>query len=88
MKAIQTIKHTGQASMEKICNCFNVHRDAYYKSKKRDQYRKTIESQVINLVEQERKQQPRVGTRKLHEALHDEFKKARLKVGRDFIQHA
>jgi len=85
MKAIQTIKQTGQASIEKTCNSFNMHRDAYYKSKKRDRYRKTMEAQVINLVEQERKQQPRVGTRKLHEALHDEFKKVSIKVGRDVL---
>jgi transposase InsO family protein len=85
MKAILTSKKTGQASMEKICNCFDMHRDAYYKSKKRDRYRKTMESQVIKLVKDERKQQPRVGTRKLLEALHAEFKKAHLKVGRDVL---
>ena len=85
MKAIQTVRKTGQASMEKVCNCFNMHRDAYYKSLKRKQYRKSRESQVIQLVNEERKEQPRVGTRKLHEALHAEFKKARLKIGRDVL---
>ena len=85
MKAIETVKHTGQASMEKTCNCFDLHRDAYYKSRKRDRLRKTTESQVIQLVKEERKQQPRVGTRKLHEALYPEFKKTRLKVGRDVL---
>jgi len=85
MKAIQTIKQTGQASMEKTCNCFNMHRDAYYKSKKRDRHRKTMEDQVINLVKEERKEQPRVGTRKLHEALHAEFKQANIKIGRDVL---
>ena len=85
MKAIQTIKQTGQASMEKTCNCFDLHRDAYYKSKKREVHRKTKESQVIQLVKEERKEQPRVGTRKLHEALCPEFKKTRLKVGRDVL---
>jgi len=85
MKAIETIKQTGQASMEKTCNCFNMHRDAYYKSKKREDHRKTIESQVIKMVEQERKQQPRVGTRKLHEALFADFKQANIKIGRDVL---
>ena len=85
MKAIETVKHTGQASMEKTCNCFDLHRDAYYKSRKRDRFRKTKESQVIQLVKEERKEQPRVGTRKLHEALYPEFKKTRLKVGRDVL---
>ena len=85
MKAIHKCKHTGQASVEKICNCFSMHRDAYYKCKKRELHRKTVEAQVIKLVKQERKQQPRVGTRKLHEALHTEFKKACLKIGRDVL---
>jgi putative transposase len=85
MKAIETTKQTSQTSMEKTCNCFNMHRDAYYKSKKRYGYRKAIESQVIKLVKEERKQQPRVGTRKLKEALHTVFKQANIKIGRDVL---
>ena len=85
MKAIQTIKHTGQASMEKTCNCFDMHRDAYYKSKKRDGHRQTMEAQVIKLVKEERKEQPRVGTRKLHEALYTNFHQANIKIGRDVL---
>jgi putative transposase len=85
MKAIETTKQTSQTSMGKTCNCFNMHRDAYYKSKKRYGYRKAIESQVIKLVKEERKQQPRVGTRKLKEALHTVFKQANIKIGRDVL---
>ena len=85
MKAIETIKQTGQASVEQTCNGFNMHRDAYYKSKRRESHRKTIEAQVIKMVKEERKQQPRVGTRKLHEALFDEFKHADIKIGRDVL---
>lgn len=85
MKAVTFIKQTGLASLEAICNCFNLQRDAYYKFKKRYFQRKAIESHVIKLVEKERKEQPRVGTRKLHEALQTSFFEANIKIGRDSL---
>jgi putative transposase len=85
MNAVETLKITGQASIEQTCNCFGMHRDAYYKYKKRDQKWKTIESNVVQMVNDERKEQPRVGTRKLLEALQSDFKRANLKVGRDVL---
>jgi putative transposase len=66
-----------------ICNCFSLQRDAYYKFKKRFNYRKQLESHVIKLVEKERKEQPRVGTRKLHEKLLPVLKLSEIKLGRD-----
>ena len=46
---------------------------------------KSVESQVIQLVKEERKEQPRVGVRKLHEALLPSFEAAHIKVGRDSL---
>lgn len=40
---------------------------------------------VVELVKQERNQQPRVGTRKLHRSLHEAFEKQELKIGRDTL---
>ena len=60
MNAVETLKITGQASIEQTCNCFGMHRDAYYKYKKRYQKWKTIESNVVQMVNDERKEQPRV----------------------------
>jgi len=37
------------------------------------------------MVRTERKEQPRVGGRKLHEALQPSFKAADLKIGRDYL---
>jgi putative transposase len=37
------------------------------------------------MVRKERKEQPRVGGRKLHEALQPSFKEADLKIGRDYL---
>ena len=85
MKAVDTSKETGPASIERICNCFDMHRDAYYKYQKRYQQRKAVESQVIELVNRERIEQPRTGTRKLHKTLRDTFNASGIKVGRDCL---
>jgi len=87
VKAVEKTKHTGQASIEQACQCYNLHRDAYYKFKIRKQGKETIEKQVLELVKEERIEQPRVGTRKLYEALESTFEAMDLKVGRDKLFH-
>ena len=42
-------------------------------------------SRVIDMVKEERKDQPRVGTRKLYEALLPSFMADDIKVGRDYL---
>lgn len=83
MIAVETTKRSGQAGMEQTCQRFGMHRDAFYKVKTRTQRRATVAAQVLELVKGERVEQPRVGTRKLHEALRVGFENAGLKVGRD-----
>lgn len=85
MKAVETTQQTGQASIEQTCQRFDMHRDAYYKSKRRQEKRKTLAAKVVALVKEERIEQPRVGTRKLHEALLISFELNGLKVGRDCL---
>jgi putative transposase len=85
MKATSKTKQTGIAGMLEVCACFHLKRDAYYKYKKRWERSKSVESQVIQLVKEERKEQPRVGARKLHEALQPSFKASHIKVGRDSL---
>ena len=70
-------------SVPAVCESFDLKRDAYYKYQKRFKRRETIAKQVVELVKKEREEQPRVGTRKLHEALQPVFEAAYLKVGRD-----
>ncbi|MCG6191519.1 IS3 family transposase, partial [Maribellus maritimus] len=60
-------------------------RDAYYKYLRRWERYKSVESQVILLVKEERKEQPRVGVRKLYEALKPAFEKEGVKLGRDSL---
>jgi putative transposase len=85
MKAAAITKQTGMASMSKVCACFNLKRDAYYKYQQRWKRYKSVESKVIQLVKEERKVQPRVGVRKLYEALRPAFDAAHIKLGRDSL---
>jgi putative transposase len=83
VKSVEKIKYTGQASIEQTCQCYDMHRDAYYKYKNRNEKQKHLEAQVIELVKEERKEQSRVGTVKLYKALNSTFETIGLKVGRD-----
>jgi len=74
-----------RVNLAMICSLFGVKRDAYYKYIKRFKKRETIKAQVISMVKAERKEQPRVGGRKLHEALQPYFITADLKIGRDYL---
>jgi transposase InsO family protein len=83
MKAVPGAIKTIKASISEICLCFGLTRDAYYKFFKRRKKREAVAFKVVKLVKEERKDQPRVGTRKLYEALHTLFILEGLKVGRD-----
>lgn len=83
MKALPKSQKTGVAGVRETCACFGLQRDAWYKYQKRAKHRNTVKAKVVELVKEERKEQPRVGTRKLHIALHDNLLKANLKIGRD-----
>jgi len=83
MKAVPRAMKSIKASISEICLCFGLTRDAYYKFFKRRKKRDAIALKVVKLVKEERKDQPRVGTRKLYEALHALFILENLKVGRD-----
>jgi transposase InsO family protein len=83
MRAVEAAKRTGQASMEQACQRFGLHRDAYYKLKRRRGKQEVVAAEVVELVKEERTVQPRLGTRKLYRTLHASFEAAGLKVGRD-----
>ena len=83
MKAVSLPIRTIKASISELCLYFELTRDAYYKYVKRCKRHHAVAMKVVSLVKQERKDQPRVGVRKLQEALHPVFKLEGLKVGRD-----
>ena len=83
MEAVSSAKEAGIASIGEVCNCFHQQRDAFYKFKKRYARRKAKEEQIVKLVEEERKEQPRVGTRKLQKLISPALEQAAIKIGRD-----
>jgi transposase InsO family protein len=83
MKTIPKVQKERKTSVGDACKCFDLGRDAYYKYKKRQVQKQAVYAQVIDLVKEERKDQPRVGTRKLYEALGNVFDVTGIKVGRD-----
>ena len=42
-----------------------------------------MEDKVVAMVQKQRKEQPRIGSRKLHFTLKEQFKSDEMKVGRD-----
>ena len=76
-------KSKGTAGVSQVCACFDLNRDAWYKYQKRQKKREKMVSRVIDLVMEERKDQARVGIRKLYEALNPTFKLEQIKIGRD-----
>jgi putative transposase len=83
MKAVPSAMKKIKASISQVCSCFGLTRDAFYKYQERNKKKEAVNQRVVELVKAERKYQPRVGTRKLYEALHTLFIMENLKVGRD-----
>ena len=78
-------KAKGFTSITKVCSCFNLKRDAFYKYNRRVEQRESVEQQILHIVNKRRKSLPREGVRKLMKSLDDDFKKQHLKVGRDTL---
>ena len=55
----------------------------YYKQQKEHQRKRVDEELVIALVDRERRQQPRIGVRKLHKVLDKELREGGVELGRD-----
>jgi transposase InsO family protein len=82
MKTVSRAQKAGFV-MSNICDCFDLKRDSFYKYRKRKEKRQNVDLKVVNLVKEVRKEQPRVGVRKLHFALNGAFLEDNIKVGRD-----
>jgi len=70
-------------SVQEVCDSYGMNRDAFYKFRKRAVRRKTVEEKVVALVQNQRREQPRIGSRKLHFTLQQQFINQEIKVGRD-----
>lgn len=73
--------------MDNLCRLFGCTRQAYYERERYISRRHLEEAMVVSLVEEARKDFPRMGCRKLLVYLQDRLQQAGLEVGRDaFIE--
>lgn len=79
---VRTLRKEGR-SVEASCQTLGVTRDAYYKRLRRGERKHVSEAVVLKLVENVRKDEPRVGTRKLHHRIKPTLKKSGMWIGRD-----
>lgn len=69
--------------MQQVCLCYGMTRDTFYKYRKRAIKRKSTEEKIVELVQSQRREQPRIGTRKLLFSIADQLTLEHIKVGRD-----
>jgi transposase InsO family protein len=72
-----------EASLGHLCADVDKSRQSYYERGWQSQSEDCRANEVVQLVHDERKQLPRLGTRKLYHLLRHEFEERALKVGRD-----
>lgn len=69
--------------MAALCRRLGMSRQNYY-ARRKERQRRSVEAQLVaGLVERERRQQPRLGTRKLHHLLKAELDQLGVRIGRD-----
>lgn len=69
--------------MERLCERAGMSRQNYYKTRTGRQRRVVDDGLVVELVQGERRQQPRLGVRKLHFKLRERLEEAGVEIGRD-----
>jgi putative transposase len=65
------------------CRFMGISRQAYYKRVACERRRKEQHASVVSMVREERRNQPRIGTRKLHHMLHEPLQRQGIEIGRD-----
>jgi putative transposase len=70
-------------SVDRLCRKVGMSRQNYYRQRRQRQVRQVDADLIVTLVKRERRQQPRLGTRKLQRMLKEELAEAGVKAGRD-----
>ncbi len=66
-----------------MCKALGFARDAYYKRFEREERRSVTEAKILEFVKEERKEQKRIGTKKLHATIEAKIKAGNYSYGRD-----
>ncbi len=69
--------------MNQVCTMVHVSRQAYYKHRTTLAQENLCEDLVVQMVKEIRKDQPRIGGRKLYHLLRDDLQKLPMSLGRD-----
>ncbi|WP_152973924.1 IS3 family transposase [Zhouia amylolytica] len=85
ISTIQRIRQEQEVSLSRCCRLFEISRQGFYQSIKRQESRAKELAKIKALVLQLRMQMPRIGTRKLYYLLRDEFRLQGIKIGRDAL---
>lgn len=72
-----------EISMWELCRIFNKSRQAWYKSHGHSEQRAEFHAHILEMVKQERIDQPRLGGKKLHYLLNERLAAQGLCIGRD-----
>lgn len=72
-----------EIGLGRICGLFGITRQAYYQWRNALALNSMKDSQVLFLVKQIREKHPKIGVRKLHYLLHQDFQRLGIKMGRD-----
>ena len=80
-RTVDLSRKEGKETIVSACDMFGASRQVYYRSKQSVKRRQAIASQVVLMVQQVRREMPRLGTRKLYYLLRDRL--GELGVGRD-----
>ncbi|MBL7969999.1 MAG: IS3 family transposase [Prolixibacteraceae bacterium] len=80
-RTVELSRKEGKETIVSACDMFGVSRQVYYRSKQSVKRRQAIASQVVIMVQQLRREMPRLGTRKLYYLLRDRL--GELSIGRD-----
>ena len=73
----------GELSLQRACNCLDISRQAYYKRCKNTSKQELSESIVLDLVQDIRKQLPRLGTKKVYSLIKHDLNQLPVSIGRD-----
>ncbi len=73
--------------MKQLCEVLGISKQALYKRKQKEFFTEQQDSVIINLVNQQRRIMPRIGTRKLYHMLKPQFDNLTIKIGRDTFFH-
>lgn len=80
-RTVELSRKEGKETIVSACDMFGVSRQVYYRGKQSVKRRQAIASQVVAMVQQVRREMPRLGTRKLYYLLRDRL--GELGIGRD-----